>query len=120
MECHAGYRKIKRRGEGAINAGGLKWTQCPFGEAIRTASAARDDVAEEGAARKAPLAVSGRPSHRAPERSSQTSLPCSQAANYFALTASLNALPAVNFTVLAAAICSVSPVFGLRPSRAAR
>lgn len=36
------------------------------------------------------------------------------------LTASLNALPAVNLTVLAAAILIASPVFGLRPVRAAR
>ncbi|SAL42694.1 hypothetical protein AWB64_04536 [Caballeronia sordidicola] len=35
-------------------------------------------------------------------------------------TKSLNALPAVNLTVLAAAIWMVSPVFGLRPVRAAR
>ncbi|SIT49439.1 exported hypothetical protein [Paraburkholderia piptadeniae] len=37
-----------------------------------------------------------------------------------AFTASLNALPAVNFTVLAAGIAMVSPVDGLRPLRAAR
>jgi hypothetical protein len=36
------------------------------------------------------------------------------------LTESLNALPAENLTVLAAAILSGSPVFGLRPIRAAR
>ena len=36
------------------------------------------------------------------------------------LTESLNALPAENLTVLAAAILSGSPVFGLRPMRAAR
>jgi len=35
------------------------------------------------------------------------------------LTASLNALPAVNFTVLAAAIFNSAPVAGLRPIRAA-
>ena len=36
------------------------------------------------------------------------------------LTVSLNALPAVNLTVLAAAILMASPVLGLRPIRAAR
>jgi len=36
------------------------------------------------------------------------------------LTASLNALPAVNLTVLAAGILSSAPVCGLRPMRAAR
>jgi hypothetical protein len=36
------------------------------------------------------------------------------------LTESLNALPAENFTVFEAAILSGSPVFGLRPIRAAR
>ena len=41
--------------------------------------------------------------------------------NYLRLfTESLNALPAVNLTVLAAAILIASPVFGLRPVRAAR
>ena len=45
-----------------------------------------------------------------------------QSQNYFLrlLTESLNALPAENLTVLAAAILSGSPVFGLRPIRAAR
>ena len=37
-----------------------------------------------------------------------------------AFTAFLNALPTVNFTVFAAAICISSPVAGLRPTRAAR
>ena len=42
--------------------------------------------------------------------------------NYFLrlLTESLNALPAENLTVLAAAIFNGSPVLGLRPIRAAR
>jgi rod shape determining protein RodA len=46
----------------------------------------------------------------------------SACANYFLrlLTESLNALPAENFTVFAAAILSGSPVLGLRPIRAAR
>ncbi|MEY3950747.1 MAG: hypothetical protein RJB21_505, partial [Pseudomonadota bacterium] len=35
-------------------------------------------------------------------------------------TASLNALPAENLTVFAAAILIASPVLGLRPTRAAR
>ena len=39
---------------------------------------------------------------------------------FFLFTASLKALPAVNFTVRAAAILMVSPVRGLRPVRAAR
>ena len=38
----------------------------------------------------------------------------------YSFDASLKALPAVNFTVLAAAILMASPVFGLRPVRAAR
>jgi len=38
----------------------------------------------------------------------------------FVLAASFRALPAVNLTVLAAAIWMVSPVAGLRPSRASR
>lgn len=37
-----------------------------------------------------------------------------------ALTASLNAFPAVNFTVFAAGMLIVSPVDGLRPLRSAR
>ena len=37
-----------------------------------------------------------------------------------AFTRSLKALPAVNLTVIAAAICIASPVAGLRPVRAAR
>jgi hypothetical protein len=36
------------------------------------------------------------------------------------LTASLNALPAANLTVFAAAISIASPVAGFRPDRAAR
>lgn len=41
-------------------------------------------------------------------------------ASYDAFTASLNALPAVNLTALAAGIVMVSPVEGLRPLRSAR
>lgn len=42
--------------------------------------------------------------------------------NYFLrlFTLSLNALPAENLTVFDAAILIASPVFGLRPTRAAR
>ena len=46
--------------------------------------------------------------------------PSSACCGAYLLAASFRALPAVNLTVLAAAIWMVSPVAGLRPSRAAR